>query len=260
MSDFDPTPYQRIPQLSVRKTIALAVRLLAEIPGDLSDDERKAAKRVRADLSALKAAYALKNSQPPPKMPDKKGADQAVDTAWAALHGRILACSYLPPERYPQSLRARELLTRFFARGLSFLTLEYEAEWAESESKLQSIHDGKLAPLIEEIAGPEYLVEVRLTHDLYGKALGMTPGTASAQKPTEIAVAPLRDALRKSLAAYVRKLVATVDDDDQGSIDRVVLALAPIVDARTKAASGKDESDEDDNDDNDEDSKKPDGA
>ena len=51
MTEFDPTPYQRIPQLSTRRTIALATRLLARLPSDLPTEVRAAARRVRNALT-----------------------------------------------------------------------------------------------------------------------------------------------------------------------------------------------------------------
>lgn len=132
----------------------------------------EAAQWLRGATVDLQSAWAANVAKGPAGA--RRPADMAVDNAWAALEGRLASFARLPLEQYPKAKRAAELLDLLFHDGLTFLQLAYAEEWAESEQRLKMIDAQKLEADIDALAGPEFLAEVRRTHALYGKALGIT--------------------------------------------------------------------------------------
>jgi hypothetical protein len=220
--DFDPTPYVRPPILDVASGVALGVALITAMPKPAPENVRNAATKVRKDTVALQLAWAKSDSAAPP--PDRRKADMRIDNAWGILLDRLEAYSLLPVANHPRATRARELLDTISPKDREWLKLAYEAEWAESTKRLQRIEDEGLVKDINEIAGPEFLVEVNAAHTAYGIALGVTK---QAHEPLAVNLAePLRS-LSRTIARYGLAVAAMVDDND-ASIAMVRKALRPI--------------------------------
>ena len=150
-----------------------------------------------------------------------------IDNAWAILLDRLEAYASLPAAKFPKAARARELINSI-SKDREWLKAAYEAEWAESQKRLKKIDDEDLAPDVDALAGPEFLVEVRSAHKAYGIALGVTKSPEGAE---EVNLAdPLR-ALARSIARY-GVAVAGMIDDDPATLAIVRKALRPIDDFR----------------------------
>lgn len=227
--DFDPTPYVRPPELDVASGVALGVSLLSAMPKEASENVRKAARRLRAATVELQDAWSA-NGRGDATI-DKRPADIRVDKAWGALYSRLDAYASLPSDENPKAKRAAELLDLIYPDGLQFLTLPYNAEWAEGEKRLKLIEDEELAADLNELAGPEFLAEVKKAHKLYGDAIGIT--RPAGEGPVNL-VDPLR-ALGRAITQYSLQVVATVDES-QASISTAKGALKPIDDTRADAA------------------------
>jgi hypothetical protein len=227
--DLDLIRYTSIPTLDVATTVALATEVLARVPTGPAPGVRKAARRVRTALEALRAGWQVQ-APPPPTEQDRRAADLATDNAWSALQRRLAAHAQLPADRYPDAARASELNALLFTDGLRFLTLPWKTQWAEGDKRLRQIDEQKLAADLDRLAGPAFLAEVRRTHEVYGKALGIAaPLPESPAAPT--LGEPLLE-LRRALKRYALQVVATVDEDSAESIQAAVQALAPIEEAR----------------------------
>ena len=225
-NDIDPSVYVRPPVLDVASAIALATALLAAAPKDLSDSERRAAKRLRKDSGSLQDAWAKADAAAP--VADRRKVDTRVDNAWAILLDRAAAYASLPVATYPRADRARAIVTAI-APDRAWLKLPYAAEWAESDKRLKRIDADGLAPELDALAGPEFLAEVRAAHAEHGLALGIKSPIA---RPAEVSLAdPLR-AVALSVVRYARAVVGGLDEDDAASVDRTRAALAPIDDHR----------------------------
>jgi hypothetical protein len=103
-------------------------------------------------------------------------------------------------------------------------TPPYEAEWAESNKRLARIESEGLTKDINELAGPEFLAEVKTAHTEYGIALGVT---TPAHVVDEVNLAePLRS-LSRAIGRY-GIAVAGMAGEDAASIAVVRKALRPI--------------------------------
>ncbi len=227
--DFDPTPYVRPPILDVPSGVALGVALLAAVPKPRPDNVDKAAKKLRKDTLALQAVWA--KSDESPRVTDKRKADMRIDNAWGILLDRLESYASLPVEDFPKAARARELLDSI-APDREFLKLPYGAEWAESDKRLTKITDKGLAADVDALAGPEFLVELRRSHEAYGIAIGVTKSSAV---PTAVNLAePLRT-LSRSIARYGVAVAGMVDDSPE-TLAIVRKALRPLDDYRVGQA------------------------
>jgi hypothetical protein len=228
--DFDPTPYVRPPQCDVASGFALGVALLSAVPKGAPENVRKAAKKLRTATVDLRQAWSSSGRSAPM---DKRPADIRVDKAWGALYSRLDAYASLPAGEHKRAKRAAELLDVIYPDGLQFLTLPYNAEWAEGEKRLKLIEEDELAEDIDALAGPEFLAEVRKAHRIYGEAIGVTRPAAEAKRAN--LVDPLR-ALGRAITQYALQVIAMVDDEKPESIALVKRALRPIDDHRADAA------------------------
>ncbi|AGP42382.1 hypothetical protein BE04_30080 [Sorangium cellulosum] len=234
--DFDPTPYLRPPKLDVRQAIALSVALLSALPREATGGMKRTARAMRkATLAMNKAWSQRRRAAAAPRPASKAKADYRVDTAWAALKMRLDACAYLPSEAHPKAERAGEITKALFPEGLEFLKLPMDLEWAESNSLLGRLdEDEALGKDVVEIAGPEYLAEVRAAHIAYGQALGITKAHETTGD-----VAALREPLRElvgSIGDYLLQVVASVDREAPETIEAARHSLAPLDRVRQAAA------------------------
>lgn len=235
-SDLDLVRFTNIPMLDVPTTVTLAVEILARVPKKPAPSVRKAARKVRESLDALRAGWHAQ--APAPKSEQaRRAADQATDNAWSALQRRLAAYGQLPVDHYPDAARANELGTVLFPDGLRFLTLPWKTQWAEGDKRLTQIDEGKLGADIDKLAGVHFLAEIRRTHEEYGNALGISTPLPEAA-PTPAVGEPLVE-LRRNLKRYALQLIATADEDSEESIHAVVLALAPIDAARPAREKAK---------------------
>lgn len=227
--EFDPTPYLHAPIVDAPSALALAQALHSSSMKGATPEVKRAETKMMKARDALQSAWTAFAAASPGA--DKRPADVRLDNAWSALQRRIEAYSWLPHESHPQAKVAEEILGKLFPEGLSFLTLAYATEWAESERRLETITREKLEKRIDAIAGAEFLEELRTAHAAYGEVLGITK--AAKHAPAVNVAEPLA-ALRRAIAQYTLKVAALAEDAD--SIERVRASLAPV-DAQREAAT-----------------------
>ena len=201
---FDTSPYTSLPRLDGVRLLALGRRIVAQAPRQLTPEQQSALNAVRDATQTLRDAVTPRLRAAGQGAARKK-ADYDIDTAWAALQLRTQAASYRDETRYPAAARAKLLLEQIFPDGLAFLTLEYEAEWGESEKRIALIDREKLGDVINELAGPGYLEDVRHFHQIYGDVLGMNAALPTAE--ATVSLADPMNALRLALTVYVLSLI-----------------------------------------------------
>lgn len=227
MSDeFDPTPYLRLTLNDVSAGISLGVALLGAMPRTAPDNVKMAATKLRMATVLLQEANA--RSERGASLGEKRQADNVIDAAWSALHTRLEAYASLPPAHWPRSPRAAELLASVFPSGLGFLSLPYPDEWAEGERRLERISLNGLAKDIDELAGVEFLAEVKRAQQRYGEVLAMRKG-GDKRLPSDI-TEPLR-ALGRAISSYALQVIAT-NDGSAASLQAIRQTLKPIDDMR----------------------------
>ena len=226
MDPFDPSPYLRVPVLDVPGMLAFAHALRSAAPKNLTPPIKRALRQLTSAAETRSEAWADRQRQRPE---DKRPYDLALDQAWALLRDRLVSYAALPADYHRSALRARVLVEQLFPNGLSFLTLPYESEWAESERILGEIDSQQLALDIDHLAGPDFLAEVRRCHKVYGQILGIT---AERPAPPEHDLRALQLELQRTIGQYALKLLASVGDSEgdvelESSAQQVRQALRP---------------------------------
>ena len=226
--------YSRIPQGDVPTGIALGQATLSAAPKSPPADIKKALKLVDQELRNLKALWGERESQPR-SGEDRRPYDQSLDGAWACLHDRLDALGRLPAARYPAAAESAQLRQDLFPEGLTFLRLPYEAEWAESQRRLDLIASKGWDADLVRLAGADFLTEVKRCHKDYGEVLGITKPLKSA--PLEVNLSEGLRKLSAALSRYCVKLVASFDEDATADWQTAVLsALRPFDEQRAAQA------------------------
>jgi hypothetical protein len=224
--ELDATLYVRPPKLDVPSGVTLGLSLITAMPKPAPEHVRSAATKLRKDTVALQAAWGNSGLATAPR--DRRKADVRIDTAWGSLLDRLESYSRLPVGQYPRAARARELCDIVSPNDREWLKAPYETEWAESNKRLGWIETQGLAKDINDLAGPEFLTEVKAAHAEYGVALAVT---APAPEVLEFKLAEPLQSLARSIAKYSLAVV-TMAGDDAASVAVVRKALRPIDDFR----------------------------
>ncbi|MEP7125241.1 MAG: hypothetical protein ABJE95_30200 [Byssovorax sp.] len=232
---FDGSKYLQVPRLDLLQAFSLAIALLSAVPRDAGAGSRRAAKALRAATVILQKLWsARQRSLSTVKTVDKAAADNRIDVAWGALKMRISGCAMLPQAASPRVAIAEVLEKKLFPAGMAFLKAPMEAEWAVSDELITRIDNDKLAAEIDDVAGPEYLVEIRAAHIAYGEALGITKAHVVANDVAAL-LEPMR-AVISAIGDYALQIVATVDRSDPATITAAKNALLPLDRYRENAA------------------------
>jgi hypothetical protein len=232
---FDPTPYFHLPRLDTAGSIGLANGLGAAAPKKLSAGTKAVLKAVKTSQGAVQKAWNTNRKPASGKAADPRAADHGVDLSWAGMNERLGAFRRLSPQRYPRAGKASKLVEALFPNGMGFLRLPYPQEWAESERLLNLIDEDKLAPALNDLCGPEFLIEIRRSHLAYGEALGITSEKAADPELVKMN-GPLLD-LSEVMRRYLIKIIAELDTGKESDLAVLRRALKPIDDMRTGVAN-----------------------
>lgn len=222
----DASRYTRAPRISAATGLSLGNQLIQNMPAAPLESIASAAARIARRVSLLSEAF----GGGPDTGARPHQVDPRIDRAWGSVEKRLRAADGLSEEvdRVDRE-RAAVLYAKFFADGLSFLTLEYMVEHAESEKRMAWIVGEVEADLIR-LVGANYITNLRAAHAAYGQALGITaPRDADEAK----LAAPLR-ALSDAIANYSLQIVGWYSNLDETapdyatSVAAVRKALAPI--------------------------------
>lgn len=219
--------YLPLPRLDVPSAVAVSAALLATVPPSAPPAVVKAGRNQRAATLALQRSWGerqlafLGDKVPDPRLVDLRG-----DGAWGAMSGRLAAQAALPHDRYPRAKRAAALIAQLFPDGLGFLKLSYTSQWAECEKRLDLIKSQKLEAELDELAGPDFLLEVQASHEAY------TAMVQEALRRTEARAVNLSDPLReaaRTMTGYVTQVVAWAADDERPeTVQAAIAALRPL--------------------------------
>ncbi|HEU4406394.1 MAG TPA: hypothetical protein VFS43_14100 [Polyangiaceae bacterium] len=232
----DPSMYTRAPMVTAASGAALARALVGACPPGMPASVKGA--RARLERAADEAAEVL-GERPRGGAAaldeDARLLDQECDTSWGALRGRLLAWTLLPPDRFPRSERATQLIARLFgSSGLTFLQSGYATQSAVAEDILRRIDEGGLQPEIDQLAGPEFLAHVRHTHERYA-AMAAARQRGKAAESSGNLVTHTR-ALQDAIVAYATEVCATIDAGDPATEAAAAAALRPIDAFREESA------------------------
>ncbi len=224
----DVSRYIRAPRLSAANGLSLGEQLLQNVPETPPEAIASAATRVQSQVSVLRAAF---GKEVPLVVARPHQVDIRIDRAWGSVEKRLDAATGLSEEvDRADRERAAELHSKFFGEGLGFLKLEYIAEHAESEKRLQWI-TGVVETDLARLVGANYVENLRAAHRAYGEVLGITAPVDAAQEAK--LAEPLR-ALSDAIGNYSMQVIAwysNLDAKAEGyaaNVELVKKALAPI--------------------------------
>lgn len=225
--DFDPAQYARLPRFDVVAGIALCRQLVSTLYALTPEDAqalRRGTERLQQEVTSLQQVWL--DQQSAGVTPEPAPVDQMADTAWRLLHDRLQSYATLPPDQYPEAVRAAEILGALFPTGLSFLALDYQQQWQEAEARIGLARNQGLLGDLHRLAGTPFWVEVERCHQLYGRAIGAAQPAATAGPPTPISM-PLR-AMTQALLSLCAQLVALYFTGDGQQRKLVRFALRPV--------------------------------
>jgi len=232
---FDPSFYTRAPSFTLPTGIVLAQALVDLCPDAIPPAVKKAAKQLHKTANAAQQAWAARRQAlGSTGDDDTRLLDQEADGSWTGLRSRLLSYATLPVARFPKAKRAREILDQLFgADGLAFLRETYPVQWSTMDMTLKRIDNEGFAEDIDDLAGPEFLRQIRHVHPRY-RTMVQAVFQREATGPNLLDHLRL---LQRAVVNYATKICATVEDDDAASIETARDALAPIEQIRQMASS-----------------------
>ena len=236
----DPALYSRAPLMTVEAGITLCRTLVAAKPKSTSNAVKKAATKITATADSAQAALALRQKESGKVIDEEtRVVDQFGDGSWGAFRMRIEAWTLLPPS-HPNAKRAAALLTTLFGQdGLSFLKMTYAEQWSTADTILKRIDQDGLQKEIDDLAGAEFLANIRAQHAAYG---AMVQSLMRREEASNVNLNEHVRAMGRAIVDYSTKLLATMDDDEPESIEQVRSALRPLDAYREAAARRNDKS------------------
>ena len=153
----------------------------------------------------------------------------APSISWLTRRGRQYAGAwrtthYFPVEDFPLSPRAAELGQTLFGEGLGFLKASYPEQSATTSALLRRIDEDRLSKDLDAICGPEFLRNVRKQQPRYEAMVAATLKREAGGPDLN----PQLRGLARAIVGYAIKVAASVEDDDQKTVDRARAALRPL--------------------------------
>jgi hypothetical protein len=237
MAEFDPSEYTRAPVISVSGGIALARALLKARPPGMPAGVEKSARKLGLVADAAQEVLALRQRAAAEGEGSTREVDGDADASWSALRMRLHAYALLPDRPHDRARRARQLLVTLFGDdGLAFLRERYPVQYTVADTILKRIDGDGLQAEIDDLAGREFLANVRVQHERYG---GMVQGVLMREQAGEEDLREHQRRLQRAITAYAISVCATVDEDDPASIERVHVALKPLMNYRQYNLRGR---------------------
>lgn len=212
-----------LPTLNTAAAVALGQGLLTVAKAQTSLPALVAARLIALEATHRALHQAL--SQKPRAAADPQRvrvAELAEEQAWSALHDWLVGWTKLP---VPFADQARTIYAVLFPSRLKFTHLPYKSEWAEADAKLSRITRDAFDTEIEKLGGKPILQQVRVAHEAYGRALGIT---LEGQDPSTVSLREPLQAFTQVLRGYVLAVAAHADPADAASIALTDALLSPL--------------------------------
>lgn len=177
---FDPTPYGRIPPLSLSAAVVLARALVSVALDNLSGLPQRALLRMGRAADDADAALLARRQALGAASASGVEIDTRADRVIAGLRMRLDAYALLPQDEHPLSPRAAALSEQLFPEGLGFLKQPYVEQLGAMQTLLQHIDDDQLTTELDAICGAEFLHSLRTVLPRYR---GMVEALLSQERP-----------------------------------------------------------------------------
>lgn len=250
---FDATPYQRIPNINTRATLALARALRDRTPAELSDGVAKEAARLDAVIAEAEAVFtARRRDEDAPEYGAAVTFDAAADRLWSALHGQLWSWSAFEHPGFDAAISAEgelggliaaarakadsahDLLARLFGeQGLQPLRAPFHEQSEETAAMIRLIEEDQLRDDLDELVGPELVAAVIAVQPIYEQ---MARDRLTGSNDAAATIRELQRKLRFRIGRYSAQLLGMIDDDVPHSLEQVKAALRPLIGMREDLA------------------------
>ena len=265
--DLNPSDYASAPgNLDVASALALGHRLLSVAPADLPAHAVVSRDLLRTSLTLLGHAYGL--TQTEESGPLRRPIDLRTDNSWRCVKSRLEAWTWLEDSDSEDVAPARELWRKLFpGDSLLFTTLDYNAQWAEANWRIELIQREHRVPLLRRLIGDLFVDQLLLWHERYTTMIGISvqgvandaksapakkpkAGKAKPKKPSKdeqtvnkdsasdltqsLSVGELRRRVQQAIVGWQLTLVTLHLSGHKGAR----AALAPTDEFRERALSG----------------------
>lgn len=241
--NFDLVQYSRLPpNLDVATTIALGRQLVAAAPAKPAAGAKRTLAALSTAIDALEAAMVSTLRAAP--VADKRPVDLRADRAWSAIELRLAAWLQLPIDENANAALAAELHRALFPDGLRFLQLEYGAQWAEAEVRMQYLKKDQREATLIELCGKPFVIELQKAHTAYGTMVGATGSTNKKGDGVAPDTNTLRKRAQQAILAYQIQLVAMCMAGDGPEQHAGRAALRPVDEYREKLVPARPKAEE----------------
>jgi hypothetical protein len=229
-SKIDPADYVRAPIITASSGVALAQALVAAAAKEPPAPVKKALKKLKsvadkaeADLSERNRALGVFAEE------DSRVLDNEADRAWGGFRMRLQALAMLDGESFPRAARAAELDHKLFSGGMEFLKADFPTQSVKMSAILKRIDADDLAKDVDDLAGKEFLEEIR---DVQPRYEAMVTERLRRDEATGQNLLDTTRGLQKAISDYAQKVLGNADADDPAEQEAVRVALLPIANHR----------------------------
>lgn len=165
--------------------------------------------------------------------PSPRESDLALDSTWAGLYGVLQGYARSPTNPQPEGVAA--LQESAFDGGLTFLTLDFRSQWAESRARLEVLGQPRHRQTLDALGLGVLVAGIEAAQEVYGEALGITVAADEEAQP-KLRVA--MEAVRGALKEWIVKAMAWADPEEPGSEALSRALLKPLEEWEPPAPRG----------------------
>lgn len=248
VTTIDLSLYQSSPMLPAEGTLTLGLDLHHAMPEEAPTHVKKAGKRMLTTANEVKQALISKVEDAGIALGTLVEFDIFSDRIWHASKRRLdYWTTYSLPgvdmlsedeqdeidldDKREKAETARELYNHLFGEdGLAFLRKPFNQQVALMASRLSFIAASDKIAQYEEVLGAELLVALNVVQ---GRYQAMVHDRAM-RDDSSANLRTLRQTLQRHIALYCNAVITMLDEDDPDSVDVVLTALRPMVNARVR--------------------------
>ena len=223
----DPVALISETRLNAVSAILLVERLSRTAPEDMSPEEKKAFKAMSAAGAVVERVREERATRQPARV---KPVLVRFNVAWGGVSSVLAAGAALPvtvaSAKVERMQKMRELL--FPDAGVPTLNGDAETAYVDGHERLVRIEEREMKKELVALVGQEHYDALVLTTSDLGEVLGV--GETARTVPSSTAMSEALREATHAIGNYGRKLLATLDDENEGSVRRFTDALGPLID------------------------------
>jgi len=237
---FDPLALIAETRFNAVSAILVVERLSRTAPEHMTPEEKKALKDMVAAAARIEHVREERATRQPARL---KPVVARFNAAWGGVSDVLSAAASLPvtvaASKVERAQKMRDFL--FPESGAPTLNGDAETSYVDGHERLVRIEENDMKKELVSLVGQEHFDALVVTTNDLGEALGV--GETARVIPSTTAMAEaLREATR-TVGVYGRKLLGSLDEQNEESVKRFTDALGPLIDykasiSRTGSADG----------------------